>query len=154
MMSGNELWERIRGQGERMGSIPPSMMEELFLFLHLPRPAHVASFDDFKEAWRPMAGEGRQKALESALIAMVGRNGPPPPSQQSPPPSAASSTISDEYRVRRRERLGHRHEAIRAASASSKGGDRGELSEIAGSQLLEKERAKDRALEWRGIRLL
>ncbi|HOE84192.1 MAG TPA: insulinase family protein [Sphaerochaeta sp.] len=160
MMSGNELWERIRGQGGAYGvNTTVDVMEELFLFSTYRDPRIVASFDDFKEVLASYAaGKVDTKALESALIAMVGSElRPLSPSQQ----SLLSFRrllyhISDEYREKRREQLlAIDSEAIRsAASALIEGAATVESRVvITGSQLLEKERAKDPALEREAIRL-
>lgn len=160
MMSGNELWERIRGQGGAYGvNATVDVMEELFLFSTYRDPRIVASFADFKEVLASYAaGKIDEKALKSAIIAMVGSElRPLSPSQQSLLSfRRLLYRISDEYRVRRREQLlGIDAEAIAgAAAALIEGSERVESRVvIAGSQLLEKERDKDPVLAAEAIRL-
>lgn len=160
MMSGNELWERVRGQGGAYGvSATVDVMEEIFLFSTYRDPRIVASFDDFKAILASYAaGSVDEKALSSALIAMVGGElRPLSPSQQSLLSfRRLIYAISDEYRKRRREQLlGIDAEAIASAAAALLEGSEAVESRvvIAGSQLLERERAKDPALDGDAVRL-
>ena len=160
MMSGNELWEQIRGQGGAYGvSATVDMMEELFLFSTYRDPRIVASFDDFKAILASYAaGHVDGKALSSALIALVGSElRPLSPSQQSLLSfRRLLYAISDEYRSQRREQLlGVDEEAIGSAAATLLEGAKAVESRvvIAGSQLLERERAKDPALDGEAVRL-
>ena len=160
VMSGNELWERIRGQGGSYGvNATVDVMEELFLFSTYRDPRIVASFNDFKEVLASYAaGNVDEKALSSALISMVGSElRPLSPSQESLLSfRRILYRISDDYRRQRREQLlGIDKEMVAAAAAALI-----ELSldvesrvVIAGAQLLEKEKAKDPALDVEAIRL-
>lgn len=153
MMSGNELWERIRGRGGAYGvSATVDVMEELFLFSTYRDPRIVASFEDF-EAVLASYSEGKidQAALTSALIAMVGGElRPLSPNQHSLLAfRRLLYAISDEYRRSRREQLlAITAEAIAHAALALLNGSRLVESRvvIAGSQLLLAEQAKDPAL--------
>ena len=149
VMSGNELWELIRGKGGAYGvGATVDVMEQVFLFSTYRDPRIGGSFTDLVTTLEGYAaGNIDPAAVKSALISMVGTEMRPlSPSQESLLAfRRLLYKITDAYRARRREQLLATDEqmigiAAQALLTSAQNAD--SRTVIAGSQLLEKEREK------------
>jgi Zn-dependent M16 (insulinase) family peptidase len=74
ILSGNDLWEVIRGQGGAYGvSATADVMEQVFVFSTYRDPRIIGSLSDFKRVLATYATEAVDaKHIENALISTVG----------------------------------------------------------------------------------
>jgi Zn-dependent M16 (insulinase) family peptidase len=154
IITGNELWEKIRAQGGAYGvTAHADVMEELFFFSSYRDPRIAGTLADFiktLEIYTTKAIE--EKDIENALITTVGNDLRP----LSPAQSSILSfrrilyNITDEFRMMRRNQLlgmtsEHLNEGAKALLANAEAED--SFVAIAGMQLLETEKAKNPALD-------
>ncbi len=154
IMTGNDLWEKVRAQGGAYGvSAHADVMEELFLFSSYRDPRIAGTLADFTKSLELYTTkEVDAKDIENALITTVGNDLRP----LSPAQSAILCfrrilyNITDEFRtIRRNQLLGmtseHLNEGAKALLSHAKSED--SFVAIAGMQLLESEKAKNPALD-------
>ncbi len=154
IMTGNDLWEKVRAQGGAYGvSAHADVMEELFLFSSYRDPRIAGTLADFTRSLELYTTKDVDaKDIENALITTVGNDLRP----LSPAQNAILCfrrilyNITDEFRtIRRNQLLGmtseHLNEGAKALLSHAKGED--SFVAIAGMQLLESEKAKNPALD-------
>jgi len=160
ILSGNDLWEVIRGQGGAYGvSATADVMEQVFVFSTYRDPRIIGSLSDFKRVLATYATEAVDaKHIENALISTVGSELKP----LSPGQDSILSfrrllyKISDEFRLMRREQLlGMDSDKLnRGAQALLQSAEMEDSYVVlAGSQLLEAEKMKHPMLDRPSIRL-
>lgn len=160
ILTGNDLWEVIRGQGGAYGvSASADVMEEMFVFTTYRDPRIVGSLVDFKKTLSDYAVKDIDaKHIENALISSIGTDLKP----LSPSQDAILAfrrllfNITDEFRLMRREQLlrldsKRLNEGAEALLALSKAEDCYVV--LAGSQLLEAEKEKYPILDRPAVRL-
>ncbi|HKL60722.1 MAG TPA: peptidase M16, partial [Sphaerochaeta sp.] len=154
IITGNDLWEKVRAQGGAYGvSAHADVMEELFFFSSYRDPRIAGTLSDFIKSLEIYTTKDVDpKDIENALITTVGNDLRP----LSPAQSSILCfrrilyTITDEFRtVRRNQLLGmtseHLNEGAKALLSHAKAED--SFVAIAGMQLLETEKAKNPALD-------
>ena len=154
IMTGNDLWEKVRAQGGAYGvSAHADVMEELFFFSSYRDPRIAGTFSDFTKILELYTTkEVDPKDIENALITTVGNDLRP----LSPAQNSILSfrrilyNITDEFRTMRRNQLlgmtsEHLNEGAKALLAHTKTED--SFVAIAGLQLLETEKAKNPVLD-------
>lgn len=154
IMTGNELWEKVRAQGGAYGvTAHADVMEELFFFSSYRDPRIAGTFADFTKSLELYTTKAVDpKDIENALITMVGNDlRPLSPSQNSILSfRRILYSITDDFRrMRRNQLLGmtseHLNEGAKALLAHAK--DEDSCVAIAGLQLLEAEKAKNPTLD-------
>ena len=160
ILSGNDLWEVIRGQGGAYGvSANADVMEQMFVFSTYRDPRIVGSLSDFKRVLAKYATQSIDaKHIENALISTVGSELKPlSPSQDSILAfRRLLYHITDEFRLMRREqllgldsdRLNRGAEALLELAKTEDS-----YVVLAGSQLLEAEKDKHPMLDRPAVRL-
>ena len=154
IITGNELWEKIRAQGGAYGvTAHADVMEELFFFSSYRDPRIAGTLADFIKTLDIYTTKAiEEKDIENALITTVGNDLRP----LSPAQSSILSfrrilyNITDEFRMMRRNQLlgmtsEHLNEGAKALLANAEAED--SFVAIAGMQLLETEKAKNPALD-------
>lgn len=154
IITGNELWDKVRAQGGAYGvSAHADVMEELFFFSSYRDPRIAGTLADFTKSLELYVTKGVDpKDIENALITTVGNDLRP----LSPAQDAILSfrrilyNITDDFRTMRRNQLlgmtsEHLNEGAKALLANAKNED--SFVVIAGMQLLESEKAKNPALD-------
>ncbi len=154
IITGNELWEKIRAQGGAYGvSAHADVMEELFIFSSYRDPRIAGTWADFTKSLELYTTkEVDPKDIENALITTVGNDlRPLAPSQSSILCfRRILYNITDEFRMMRRNQLlcmtsVNLNEGAKALLENAKVED--SFVGIAGMQLLETEKAKSPALD-------
>ena len=154
IITGNDLWEKVRAQGGAYGvSAHADVMEELFFFSSYRDPRIAGTLADFiKTLELYTTKEVDPKDIENALITTVGNDLRP----LSPSQSSILSfrrilyNITDDFRTKRRNQLldmtsEHLNEGAQALLAHAKSED--SFVVVAGMQLLQAEKAKNPALD-------
>ncbi len=154
IMTGNELWEKVRAQGGAYGvTAHADVMEELFYFSSYRDPRIAGTLADFTRSLELYTTKLIDaKDLENALITTVGNDLRP----LSPAQSSILSfrrilyNITDEFRMKRRNQLlgmtsEHLNRGAMALLDHAK--DEDSFVAIAGKQLLEKEKPKNPLLD-------
>ena len=154
IITGNDLWEKVRAQGGAYGvSAHADVMEELFFFSSYRDPRIAGTLADFTKTLELyMTKEVESKDIENALITTVGNDlRPLSPSQNSILSfRRILYNITDDFRTKRRNQLlgmtsEHLNEGAKALLAHAKAED--SFVVVAGMQLLETEKAKNPALD-------
>lgn len=154
IMTGNELWEKVRAQGGAYGvTAHTDVMEELFLFSSYRDPRIAGTLADFTKSLELYTTKAIDaKDIENALITTVGNDlRPLSPSQNSILSfRRILYNITDEFRKTRRNQLlgmtsEHLNEGAKALLEHAKEED--SFVAIAGMQLLETEKAKNPTLD-------
>lgn len=160
ILTGNDLWEVIRGQGGAYGvSANADVMEQMFVFSTYRDPRIIGSLSDFKRVLAKYATQSIEaKHIENALISTVGSElRPLSPSQDSILAfRRLLYGISDEFRHMRREQLlGMDSEQLNKGAQALLDLAKTEDSYVvlAGSQLLEAEKVKHPMLDRPAVRL-
>ncbi|NBK23313.1 MAG: peptidase M16, partial [Spirochaetia bacterium] len=160
LLSTNDLWEVIRGQGGAYGvSANADVMEEMFVFSSYRDPRIAGTYSDFKRILTKYASAPiEQKQIENALITTIG-------SELKPLSPAQDSMlafrrllyhITDEFRALRREQLFKVDgKAINEGAQALLDNAVREDSYVvlSGSQLLEVEKEKHPMLDRPSVRL-
>ncbi|WP_320129558.1 insulinase family protein [uncultured Sphaerochaeta sp.] len=160
ILSGNDLWEIVRGQGGAYGvSAHADVMEQLFLFTSYRDPRIAGTLADFRKVLETYATKKIDwKDIENALISTVGDDLKP----LSPSQEAILSfrrilyRITDEFRSKRRKQLleitaQDLNEGAKALLENAEQKD--SFVAIAGGQLLDIEKAKNPMLDRPSVRL-
>lgn len=160
ILTGNDLWEVIRGQGGAYGvSAHADVMEQLFIFSSYRDPRIAGTFADFKKCLEIYSTRDIDaKHIENALISIIGSDlRPLSPAQDSILAfRRLLYKITDEYRMMRRQQM------LKMDSASLNAGAKallelGKSEEsfvvLSGGQLLESEKAKNPMLDRPSVRL-
>ncbi|MDT4761204.1 insulinase family protein [Sphaerochaeta sp. PS] len=154
ILSGNDLWEKVRGQGGAYGvSAHADVMEELFFFTSYRDPRIAGTLADFTKSLELYTTkEIPAKDIENALISTVGNDlRPLSPSQDSILSfRRILYNITDEFRTMRRKQMlamtsSHLNEGAKALLDLAKSED--SVVVIAGSALLDTEKAKNPTLD-------
>ncbi|MGB4407897.1 MAG: insulinase family protein [Sphaerochaeta sp.] len=154
IITGNDLWEKVRAQGGAYGvSAHADVMEELFFFSSYRDPRIAGTLSDFTKALELYTTkEVDPSDIENALITTVGNDlRPLSPSQNSILSfRRILYNITDDFRTKRRNQLlgmksEHLNEGAKALLAYAKTED--SFVVIAGLQLLETEKAKNPVLD-------
>jgi Zn-dependent M16 (insulinase) family peptidase len=154
IITGNDLWEKVRAQGGAYGvSAHADVMEELFFFSSYRDPRIAGTLADFTNTLELYTTkEVDPSDIENALITTVGNDlRPLSPSQNSILSfRRILYNISDDFRTKRRNQLlgmksEHLNEGAKALLAYAKTED--SFVVIAGLQLLETEKAKNPVLD-------
>ncbi len=160
ILTTNDLWEVIRGQGGAYGvSANADVMEQMFVFSSYRDPRIAGTYRDFKQILSSYTTKQiERKHLENALISIIGSELKP----LSPGQDSLLSFrrllyhISDEFRAMRREQL------LSLASEDLNKGAQALLDlatkedayvVLSGSQLLETEKEKHPMLDRPSVRL-
>ncbi|MDY0287384.1 MAG: insulinase family protein [Sphaerochaeta sp.] len=154
IMTGSELWEKVRAQGGAYGvTAHTDVMEELFIFSSYRDPRIAGTLADFTKSLELYTTKTVEaKDIENALITTVGNDLRP----LSPAQDSILSfrrilyNITDEFRtLRRNQMLGmtssHLNEGAKALLANAENED--SFVVIAGMQLLETEKVKNPILD-------
>jgi hypothetical protein len=160
ILTGNDLWEVIRGQGGAYGvSANADVMEQMFVFTSYRDPRIAGTWADFKRILAKYAEtDVETKHRENALIALIGSELKP----LSPSQDAILAfrrllyQISDEFRANRREQLlSLDSEALKqgARQLMNLANEEDAYVVLSGSQLLETEKEKQPLLDRPAIRL-
>ncbi|MBI9093901.1 MAG: insulinase family protein [Sphaerochaeta sp.] len=154
IITGNDLWEKVRAQGGAYGvSAHADVMEELFFFSSYRDPRIAGTLSDFTKTLELYTTkEVDPSDIENALITTVGNDlRPLSPSQNSILSfRRILYNITDDFRTKRRNQLlsmksEHLNEGAKALLAYAKTED--SFVVIAGLQLLETEKAKNPVLD-------
>lgn len=160
ILSGNDLWEVIRGQGGAYGvSSNADVMEQLFVFTSYRDPRIAGTWADFRRILAKYATESIDaKHLDNALISTIGSDLKP----HSPSQDAILAFrrllyhITDDFRAKRRSQL------LSLCSEDLNRGaqillDNAEKEDsyvvLSGLQLLDSEKAKNPILDRPAVRL-
>ncbi len=154
IMTGGELWEKVRAQGGAYGvTAHTDVMEELFIFSSYRDPRIAGTLTDFTKSLELyVTKDVEAKDIENALITTVGNDLRP----LSPAQNSILSfrrilyNITDEFRTMRRNQMlamtsSHLNEGAKALLANA--GNEDSFVVIAGLQLLETEKAKNPTLD-------
>jgi Zn-dependent M16 (insulinase) family peptidase len=160
ILSGNDLWEVVRGQGGAYGvSAHADVIEELFLFTSYRDPRIAGTMADYKKVLETYSNkEIDWKDIENALISTVGEDLKP----LSPSQEAILSfrrilySITDDFRSMRRKQLlaitaKDLNEGAKALLANAEVKD--SFVALAGGQLLAVEKEKSPKLDCPSVRL-
>ncbi|AEV30255.1 putative Zn-dependent peptidase, insulinase [Sphaerochaeta pleomorpha str. Grapes] len=160
ILSGNELWEVVRGQGGAYGvSAHADVTEQLFLFTSYRDPRIAGTLSDFKKVLETYTDkEIDWKHIENALISTVGEDLKP----LSPSQEAILSfrrilyNITDEFRSKRRTQLlsitaQDLNEGAKALIENA--GEKDSFVALAGGQLISTEKDKNPILDRPSVRL-
>jgi Zn-dependent M16 (insulinase) family peptidase len=160
IISGNDLWELVRGQGGAYGvSAHADVLEQLFLFTSYRDPRIAGTFADFRRVLEKYATKAiDEKDIENALITTVGDDLKPlsPAQEDILGFRRILYGISDDFRLMRREQLlslvaDDLNKA--AGELLENAGEKDSYVVLAGGKLLEAEKAKNAMLDRPSVRL-